>query len=842
MPPEEYIGHPVGADYKVANWEKIRGYFLHVSEHSDRVNTREIGTTMEGRPYIVAEISSPDAIMDRERHLEDRRKIADPRLIENEAEERRLIEEGKVVVYFGCAIHGDEVGATQMSMELLYELATEVSPQIQEILERVILLIVPSNNPDGLDNVVAWYNRALGKPWEGSGLPWLYSKYAGDQNVWDTVHLNLNESQADARLLYQEWFPNLLCDIHQWGSTSARLLVPPHSDPTNPNLHPLHNQLLFIIGGYMQAALIRAGKKGATSGYQYSTYESGIPRYTASRHNMVGFLTEAASCRIATPLFLTQSQLNPDHNEIATNNPDPWPGGWWRLRDIVEYEKIAYMGVLKVIALNHELFQSASIKVARDAIRKGQTEPPFAWLVPPEQHDPGTAAHMLKLLHHSGVEVHRAEEAFAADGVPYPPGTFILYCGQPYRTVVKDLLERQDPPTGPRPNRFEGWTLPLQMGVRRVAVDRPFECRARKLESIPLPEGGIRGSKNAVGYVVPAGCNDDYRLINRMHREGIPFGFVPFENALKLETGEHVPAGSLFIDDGQQIRDRLPNLLDGVSSTLIGSEVPYSKVKSALKEAFPPRTALYKPWMENVDEGWTRFVLDTFEFSYASVHNAEIRAGNLRERYDCLILPSLSTRLILEGQPPDATEPQYVGGIGFEGVVHLQHFVREGGTLVCLDASCNLPIDHFNIPVVNLLHGLPQTEFFCRGSSLRIQVDTEHPVGYGLPEWASAYFYEAQAFGVIPSDEEGNDVGSDTQRSAAVVARYADTALVESGRIRSGEERIAGKPAIVEVKYGEGHIVLLGFGVQRNAQTHGTFRFLFNAIQRSTLRDNRSAY
>lgn len=330
MSPEEYIGHPVGADYKLANWEKIHGYFVHAGKNSERVNTRQLGTTTQGRPYIVAEISSPEAIRNRQEHLADRRKVADPRLIESEEEEQRLIHAGKVVVYLGCAIHGDEVGATQMSMELLHELATSTAPEIEEILERVILVLIPSNDPDGLDTVIDWYQQSLGKPWEGSGMPWLYNRYAGNQNVWDTVHLNLNESRADARLLYQEWYPNIVGDIHQWGSTSARLLTPPHSDPTNPNLHPLHNRLLYIIGGHMQADLIMAGKKGVRSGYQYSTYESGIPRYTASRHNMVGFLTEAASCRIATPLLRISSNdrtLPPVRHPIGSR-AGPCPCRW----------------------------------------------------------------------------------------------------------------------------------------------------------------------------------------------------------------------------------------------------------------------------------------------------------------------------------------------------------------------------------------------------------------------------------------------------------------------------------------------------------------------------------
>jgi hypothetical protein len=568
------------------------------------------------------------------------------------------------------------------------------------------------------------------------------------------------------------------------------------------------------------------------SGYQYSTYESGIPRYTAARHNIVGFLTEAASCRIATPLFLTKSQLDTDHNEVTTSNPQPWLGGWWHLRDIVEYERIGYMAVLKTAARNHELFQRASIAMARDAIRKGETEPPFAWLVPEDQHDGGTAARMLELFHQSGVEVHRATSPFVADDVPYPAGTYVMYAAQPFRTYIKDLLERQDPPTGPTPNRFEGWTLSLQMGVRCVAVDERFECDADKLEAIA---GG--GTKTDVpsgeeGCVVAARSNDDYRLANRMHREGIRFSLIPSGEAWEAGTGDRVPDGSLYIHKGSGATQAL---VDGISSDLLSSRVSHSDVESIVTAATPARVGLYRPWTENLDEGWTRFVLEQHEFGYASVRNAEVRAGELGARYDCLVLPSMSTREALDGQPPGSTETRYAGGIGRRGVASLQDFVRGGGTLVCIDEACNLPIDLFGLPVVNVLHGLPQDTFFCRGSSLRIHVDTAHPLGFGMPEWASAYFYEAQAFDRVDTEEKRCGEGEADRAGVDVVARYAETALVESGRIRSGEELIAGKAAVMDVGYGSGHIVLLGFRVQRNAQTNGTYRLLFNAIQRSTI-------
>jgi hypothetical protein len=257
---------------------------------------------------------------------------------------------------------------------------------------------------------------------------------------------------------------------------------------------------------------------------------------------------------------------------------------------------------------------------------------------------------------------------------------------------------------------------------------------------------------------------------------------------------------------------------------------------AALRDVSPPRLGLYQPWTASKDEGWTRLVLDNFEFAYTSVHNAEIRAGNLRERYDCLVLPSVSSSSIIKGRAVDTTEPQYVGGIGSEGIVTLQNFVQDGGTLVCIDRSCNLPIGNFNIPVRNVLAGKSSKDFFCPGSILRVWVDQEHPVGYGCPEWISGYFARSQAFELIEeSKKDDKDRRSpDVRFPARVVARYSDTVLLESGWIR-GAELIADKPAIVEVQYGKGKIILLGFAVQHRGQPHGTFRLLFNSILSSTI-------
>ena len=853
--PEEFLGHRVGADYKYAGWDKVVPYFLQLGEGSDRVNVRELGKTTLGKPMLLVEISSASTIADLAPHKENQRKLADPRLIESEEEEQRLIQQSKVVVLVSCQLHSTEAAASQMSMELAYDLAMGDSDEIREILDRVIILLIPCANPDGQQMVSDYYHRTLGTPWEGGRMPWIYQKYAGHDNNRDWFMLNLQETRLSTQVLYKEWFPTFIWDVHQARKNSMRMFVPPFYDPRNPNTHPLIDKMLYMVGGNMAADLSRHGKTGVVHNSTYDTWWAGGFRTTPIRHNMIGLLTEAASANIASPINIPKNQLRGGRRgmpsyDMAANFPDPWPGGWWRLRDIVEYEKIAAMSIFKMAARFHDLHQSNYVIMGRDAISKGNSEPPFAWVVTADQRDPGSAYEMLERLHSTGIEVHQALDPFTAGGVDYPKDSFILYSAQPYRPHLKDMMERQVYPDrsvypgGPAeaPYDIAGWTFPLLMGVKSTAIKDSFYCNAQKLEKIPFPQGKIIGSKSADYFLVKAGGNNDYSLINRFYNSGISFRIYTGSPAWSL-NGEDVPAGSYVIFANRKAQKALPGLLKGLSTNLIALNNLDEAVETSLTKAIRPRVALYKPWTASMDEGWTRLVLDNFEFNYTNIDNAQIRAGSLMERFDCIILPSVSTKSLLEGRAPDTTFPEYVGGIGTEGVTKLQEFVEDGGTLVCIDASSNLPIEYFNIPVRNVLKDNKDSEFFCPGSILRLSIDTKHPLGYGMPGWYSGFFSKSQAFDLIKASSQSKEQGKVEKASdrhpakrfpAQVVSRFSDTLVLESGWIR-GEDLIADKSAIVEVSYGKGRIDLLGIRVQHRGQPHGTFRILFNAIQRSTL-------
>ncbi len=844
--PEAFFGHRMGADYRLASWDRIVEYFRHVDDRSDRVKVRELGKTTEGRPLILAEISAPETMANLPRHRDIQRRLADPRRMSGPEEERNLIAGGKTVTLVNCSLHSTEIAATQMAPELLYDLASGDTPEIREILDHTIVLLVPSANPDGHVMVTDWYARSLGKPWEGGDMPWLYHKYAGHDNNRDWFMLNLQETRLLTRVLYEEWFPQIIYDIHQMGSAGPRYFVPPFFDPRDPNIPPMTDHLLLLAGGHMAANLTAAGKRGVIYGAMYDNWWHGGFRSTVYRHNMVGLLTEAASVRLATPIFQERKDLRGGIRGLAeytmtANFPDPWPGGWWRLRDIVEYEKISCMSLFTLAARYREDFLSNTVSLARTAVERGRTEPPFAWLVPPDQRDPGAVARMLEALHATGVEVHRSEDEFTADGVSYPAGTFILYCAQPYRAHLNDMMEVQKYPErlrypgGPPepPYDIAGWTLPLQMGVRRVAVSSSFDCRSAPLDSIPRSQTAVSGSGG--NFVVRAGANDDFRLANRLHRAGVPFRVVAAATEWRDGAGRKVPAGSFFIPGGKAARE-LPRLFDGLSCSVARAGNPDQKAAASLRVAQAPRIALYESWSANADAGWTRLVLDDFEFPYTVLRNAELRAGNLRNRFDCIILPSHGANAMIEGRAPESTEPLYTGGIGAEGVVELQRFVREGGTLVCIDQACTLPIGEFAIPVKNALAGKKTEEFYCPGSILRVRLNGDSPLSFGLPEEVSGYFARSLAFDVGPDSTAKKEKDRMAESATPVVtARYADTGVLESGWIR-GEEHIAGKPAVAEVSLGRGKIVLLGFRVQYRAQSWGTFRLLFNAIQGSALK------
>ena len=591
----------------------------------------------------------------------------------------------------------------------------------------------------------------------------------------------------------------------------------------------------------MALDLTSQGFTGVLSNAVYDTWWHGGFRTVPYRHNMIGILTEAASVNIASPVFQPKSSLRGHRRGLSeyvqqTNFPEPWPGGWWRMRDIIEYEEAAAYSILSIVAKQKDMFLTNFYKMGLDAVEKGEQEPPRAFLVPTDQRDMNTALKMLQILQRGGVKIHQAKANLTVDGVEYPAGTYVVLMAQPFRAHAKDLLEvqqypRRIPAPGAPPERpydIAGWTLPLQMGVKVVRVVNAFEADLALVEEIPKAAGKLHlegvDLQDAVVYAFKNQTNLETVALNRLLQKD--------RYTVYQQRGEnvwkdlHLPRGTIVLKS-----DRIPgsdsaelrHLAESVGIEIYVLNQRFVDLKAKLRQ---PRLGLYKPWVANMDEGWTRWVLEEHEFSYRNLTDAEIRAGDLAEWYDAIILPDMRASRMIRGHAEGSLPPEYVGGIGLEGVANLRTFVEQGGTLICLNWATEVAMKHFGLEITDALESHQSSsqkstgvQFFCPGSLLRVFVETTHPIGYGLEREMAVFFKSGPAF---------------EARGGKRVAAYPNFNPLMSGWIE-GEKRIRQKGALWDIKLGQGRVILFGFKPQHRAQSHGTFKLLFNAIYYSVV-------
>jgi hypothetical protein len=835
--PEQYFGFRIGSDNKLARWDKIVDYMKLVSQTSDRVRYRELGKTTNGNPFIALEIASPETLKNLDRYKQLQRKLYFQGGAPTDAERDEIFRQGKTVIVITNSIHATEIGASQMVVELVHRLATDNSPQVKKILDNVIFVLVPCLNPDGQIMVTDWFNKNLGTPYETSQIPYLYHPYVGHDNNRDMYMFTQKESQLTAQLLWHDWFPSVWLDEHQMGSNAARIFVMPATDPINPNVHPLIYRWNGILGQSQAAALEAAGKEGIIYNSTYTNFWEGAMAWSGWWHNQIGLLTEVASARVAAPI--DQARAVPGQTPPAgggrgrgdgggmlppptdinprTEYPRPWMGGRWTLRDIVDYELIATMALLDTVADRREALLQQIYEVNRVTIENGRKGDPAAIVIPVDtQHDPHEALHLVEKLQQGGVEVSRADAAFDADGRHYAAGTFVVPMTQVFARYAKDMLEKQTypevrrSPTSPPepPYDVTAWSLGMLLGVDHAMVRRPLEnVKLTKLDGAPKPDGKVTGSPSTrlgaggPAYVFDYRGADAAKAVNRLLKDG----------ARVWLKGERVWVGNAQ-------RKTLDAVAADLGFDIKTADGPVPTTAMLLKT---PRIGMYSPWTGgNMDEGWTRWVLEQYDFAHTTLHNAEMRAGKLRDKYDAIILPDQNTRAIVDGANGQNIRPEYRGGIGDEGLAALREFVAKGGTLVTLGAASDLAIDRLGVPLRDMKAGLTRDQHFAPGTIVNLEVDTSQPIGFGMDGRATGFYNNSPFFSLLePFSSQHLDV----------IARYPNTEVVASGWLK-GEELMSGRAAVVNVEMNPGRIVLFGLRPQHRAQTHATFPMLFNAL------------
>lgn len=780
-----------------------------------------------GNPFLLAVFSSPENLAQIDKFKDMAKKLAKGQISLDEA--RRIAEEGKTIALVTCSMHASECGPTQMSPELAYVLATDRSAQIKNILDNVIFLLVPSWNPDGNILTTDWYRETVRTPYEGAPMPWLYHYYVGHDNNRDAFMHNLVETRYVNNILYHEWFPQIFMDMHHMGNSAARLFLSPLYDPRHHSLDPLLTREIELTGAYMRTVLEEQGKIAVMHYALWNHWRMSAIHTCALWHNVATILFEAAATRMATPIFQKAGDLAPPNrgglgtqgNTQTINYPSPWPGGWWRLRDIVEYGYWSVIGFLETGAIHRNKYLLNMYRMARNSIERRKNEAPYAYVIPRDQKDPNTVVKMINILISGGIEVHQAQLPFFAQNQEYPEGTFVALMSQAYRPYLIDILgpqfypDRRQYEGGPPESTFDltGWTLPYLMGVEALKIDIPFEAQLKAIDGADPPTGQVSGSGKT--YILDHFVLDSYRAVNRLLKEGAR---VSWAKESFLSGGKTYPAGTVIVS-GTGIEKKVQSLAEEFSLHIQAGNAP--KELLPLK---PLRLGLYKPWVANMDEGWTRFIFDTWEFPYTTLHDAEVRSGRLKQKYDVIVLTNVPSSRIIKGHREGRVPPKYAGGIGKEGLDALAQFVKDGGTLITLNASCQLPLEHFKVPLKDVSRSYPSSEFFLPSAILKVDVDTTHPIAYGMENTADILSYGSPVFKHL-EDDKAQELLSDIK----VVARYPNSNPFRSGRL-IGEQILRNKPALIEVGCGKGRIIIFGFRPQNRAQTHGTYKLFFNSL------------
>ncbi len=830
--PETFFGFKLGSDRKMARWDKIVDYFYLLEKESDNIKVVEMGKSTEGHPFIVGIISAHDNLTNLEHLREINGKLADPRGISEDAV-KQLVADGKTVVCQAMSLHATEIGGTQMAPELAYDLLACDSHDNRCILENVIFLMVPCFNPDGQIMVTDWYNKWVGTEYEGTGLPWLYHKYAGHDNNRDAYGLNLVECQYMAKLLLTDWHPQAYQDHHHMGSNGPRLYISPYSNSIRPHADPLVWREDSWFGAHMAYTLEEQGKTGIINGAQYPAWGAYGFHWMGMHHNICSMLTESASAKLATPIYVHPHQLrgasaktNPEY-EPQTNFPHPWPGGWWRLRDIVEQQKIAAWALLDICAKYREKVLWNAYRKAVRQVERGAQGKPVAYAITPSQNDRLTALKLVDLMLLQGLEVKVTKESFSVSGRVYPEGTYLICMDQPKMGVAKNLLGRTFYPDNHWTHNPDGSpimydtatdTIGEFMGVEVLPVEHEFQVTAEVITSVDRPACRV---DDGVGYVLDARFNDSFIAVNRLLKHGAKVWRI------EADSTESQARGCFYVENGPGVKQ----LAQDIAKELGVAFSPLSTAPESKRAIQNLRVGMYKRYRGgNMDEGWTRLLLENFEFPYVSITDADIKSGELSDKVDVLILPQDEAHNILGtepkpgsrgfGWPRSPTPPEYESGIGDEGAKAIKDFVEAGGRLVAFDAACQFAIDTLGLKVKNAVADTTWRNFYCNGSTLHAKVHNNHPLAYGMPEDALVLNLGSPTFQITEAFTADN---------YEIVAEYPEKDLLQSGWL-VGEPLIAGKPCMLSVKVGKGQAVLIGFRPQFRTQTHGTFKLVFNCL------------
>lgn len=821
--PEDFFGFQMGEDRKLAEWLKMVDYYNLVATESDRIKVVNMGETEMGHPFLALYISTPEnlARLDEIKAYND--KLVDPRGIPmNEIDE--AVENSVAIVVQSFGIHSNEVAAPQTAVETVYDMLTRNDEDMMRILNETLSVFIPAFNPDGQKMVVDWYMDNVGTEWETSPLPWLYHKYIGHDTNRDAFATNMASSGYGAEIIFREWNPQSYIDHHQMGAYSARFYVPPYAEPIRPDGDPLVWREMDWYGAHIAQDEEIHGKTGVINGAYYTGWGHFGFHWITPFHNIAGMLTESATTRLGTPIYIQPDQLTgarynfPEYEE-QINFPNPWPGGWWRVRDIVEQQKIAALALLDISAKNRKLILKSSYLKASRQTERGKNADTKAYIIPATQHDAPTMEKLVNILLGQGIEVHKSENGFTHENRNYGAGTYVVSMAQPKQGLVRWLLGETHYPDNfytrnvdgspKRPYDMSTDTINDYMMVDTVPVGSAVMADLNVVMDRVHTAGSVESSDN--GYVMDGRLNESFTALNMLYEVGVDVSRVD-ESGNGLRAGDFIVTGSVDYDYLNQIAAET-----GVSFKAAPAGIDARPMKQL-------KVGLYRRYLAgNMDEGWTRWLLEQYKFPFDQLYDKDLTEDNLKQ-YDVVILPN-DNMTRLRGSDEDYAAqfpPEYRSGLQEDETEALKAFVSNGGSLVVLGDAGEYAIDEFHLPIENAVEGISTKDFWSPGSTLKMTFNNEgNKIAYGMPDDGVALFLVSNDVYKVKRNTRNFRVNR--------IASYKDRDILKSGWLL-GEDHIANLAVGVTVTHGEGDVVLTGIRPQFRAQTHGTFKLLFNAL------------
>ncbi len=896
--PKEAFGYNVGDDYFLINYSQLVDYWKKLETESPRIKLEVIGKTAEGRPQYMATITSPKNFEKLSEYKEISKKLA---LAENltDDEAKRLAKAGKSIVWIDGGLHATEVVGANQIVEMAYQMTSQNDEETLRFLDDIILLLVPAN-PDGMDLVANWYMRESDpKKRTFNNIPRLYQKYVGHDNNRDFYMINQPETENMSREMFLDWYPQIMYNHHQTGPADLIVFVPPFRDPPNYNYDPLLTIGIQAVGVAMHNRLIAENKPG--SGMRnvtgYSIWYNGSLRTIGYFHNEIGMLTEMNGN--PTPMEIA---FNPERLLPSNDVPLPIVPQEWHFRQSIDYSITLNRAVLDYASRNRETVLYNRYLMGKNSIEKGsrdnwtihpqivdmvkekvkkereskkdtvqvtgrrgfstpkkyfdlfrlpENRDPRGYIIPSDQKDFPTAVKFVNALIKSGIKVLTAEKDFQINSKNYPAGSLVIKTAQAFRPHILDMFEPQDhpndfkfeggPPIPPYDNA--GWTLAYQMGVKFDRILDSFDGPFKTVEGLAkVPAGKVAEVKNTKGFLLRYDSNDAVIAVNRFLKEGA--NILWLQEELKSD-GKNYPAGTIFILNENSAADKIKNLSEQLGLNFEGINFIPSVRSVKMNKT---RIGLWDRYGGSMPSGWTRWLLEQFEFPYEVVYPKKLNGGKLSDQFDLLIF--------VDGAIPPlrgAAQPQQQYGFGQMNfkpesipeefrdrlgtvtsdttIPAIKKFIEEGGTVLAIGSSTNLAY-HLALPLSNHMTDskglpLPREQYYIPASVMQLKVDNTQPIAFGLSDRVDMIFEESPVFRLNPES---------VKNGITPIACFDSDRALRSGWAW-GQDRLYGGVAAAEAKMGKGNLYLFGPEFLFRGQTHGAFKFLFNGIYLSGIKN-----